>query len=707
MELLLEPMTPSADLLVDVPGRGTVTVPGGRAMTAAAVLKSVAPAAMTNKDGAPRLELWFGRRRYAPRDRPDAGELARVVVAGCGLRGGKGGFGAMLRSMGKAGGGTATRDFGACRDLSGRRLRHVNDEIALERWHEARARNEARKRSGGAAVDEDEAPVAGSHGIRGWHLAVPAWAELPKARKPKSEVRKDARNRNWADEEQDVLASGCTTKDFEAEVTMVDSVHLGFCIAGGDCYVPASANCHADDDWSGCGATPKLRVGDTLKISAALRPHGRNAWNAYKAERIAFASTKGKRGTREKRVDKHIRQPRYVEEALAKKRDARDKEARRRRDDRGAELEYVGSEAMASSVAAGLLAADRSKKQKRKEEEAKASEFRPANSGSASLVTTCLDTVAGEAELKDAGVVHGRSEFATVAVASVEPVAAGKWYYEATILTGGVVQVGWCAGGFEHDDAEGDGVGDDAKSWAFDGCRGRKWTAGADEAYGTGEPWARGDVVGCALDADGGSLSFSVNGTPLGAAFEGLASDVGGFFAALSLEDNEAVRVAIDAADFRFPPPPGHAALGRPADAAPEAPAAADAAPEAPAAAPDAPAAAPEAPAAAEAAPEAPAAAAPPEPPAPEAAPAPAPEPEAAPKPAYVKRAAVAPAALDLGDHTQASLEALGLDRLKAALLALGLKCGGTAADRASRLLSTRGVDRAAWDKKLLAKPGK
>ena len=79
----------------------------------------------------------------------------------------------------------------------------------------------------------------------------------------------------------------------------------------------------------------------------------------------------------------------------------------------------------------------------------------------------------------------------------------------------------------------------------------------------------------------------------------------------------------------------------------------------------------------------------------------------AAPKPAYVKRAAVAPAALDLGDHTQASLEALGLDRLKAALLALGLKCGGTAADRASRLLSTRGVDRAAWDKKLLAKPGK
>ena len=68
----------------------------------------------------------------------------------------------------------------------------------------------------------------------------------------------------------------------------------------------------------------------------------------------------------------------------------------------------------------------------------------------------------------------------------------------------------------------------------------------------------------------------------------------------------------------------------------------------------------------------------------------------------------VAPAALDLGPfETLEALEALGLDRLKAALLALGLKCGGTAADRASRLLSTRGVDRSAWDKKLLAKPGK
>ncbi|CAM9237792.1 unnamed protein product [Discosporangium mesarthrocarpum] len=31
-----------------------------------------------------------------------------------------------------------TRDFGACRDLQGRRLRHVNDEIRLQKWQEDR-----------------------------------------------------------------------------------------------------------------------------------------------------------------------------------------------------------------------------------------------------------------------------------------------------------------------------------------------------------------------------------------------------------------------------------------------------------------------------------------------------------------------------------------------------------------------------------------
>ena len=48
-----------------------------------------------------------------------------VGHVGRGLLGGKGGFGAMLRNAGKSGGGQV-KNFGACRDLTGRRLRHVN-----------------------------------------------------------------------------------------------------------------------------------------------------------------------------------------------------------------------------------------------------------------------------------------------------------------------------------------------------------------------------------------------------------------------------------------------------------------------------------------------------------------------------------------------------------------------------------------------------
>ncbi len=47
------------------------------------------------------------------------------------LLGGKGGFGALLRGAGRA---ALTDNFDACRDLNGRRLRHVNADKKLEDW---------------------------------------------------------------------------------------------------------------------------------------------------------------------------------------------------------------------------------------------------------------------------------------------------------------------------------------------------------------------------------------------------------------------------------------------------------------------------------------------------------------------------------------------------------------------------------------------
>ncbi|XP_069810573.1 splicing regulator SDE2 [Dendropsophus ebraccatus] len=62
----------------------------------------------------------------------------------------------------------------------------------------------------------------------------------------------------------------------------------------------------------------------------------------------------------------------------------------------------------------------------------------------------------------------------------------------------------------------------------------------------------------------------------------------------------------------------------------------------------------------------------------------------------------------DLLSFTSASeLEALGLEKLKVELMALGLKCGGTLQERATRLFSVRGLTREQIDPSLFAKPSK
>ncbi|KAG8123335.1 putative cDNA sequence BC031781 protein [Naja naja] len=57
--------------------------------------------------------------------------------------------------------------------------------------------------------------------------------------------------------------------------------------------------------------------------------------------------------------------------------------------------------------------------------------------------------------------------------------------------------------------------------------------------------------------------------------------------------------------------------------------------------------------------------------------------------------------------NSVAELEAIGLDKLKFELLALGLKCGGTLQERAERLFSVRGLARDQIDPALFAKPSK
>ena len=84
-----------------------------------------------------------------------------------------------------------------------------------------------------------------------------------------------------------------------------------------------------------------------------------------------------------------------------------------------------------------------------------------------------------------------------------------------------IVQFGYCTDGFQKKDHE--GVGDDASSWAVDGCRQRKWHRGVHHPFSS--RWVIGDVIGFLLDmqiAGSAVMSISVNGvfdSPNGVAF--------------------------------------------------------------------------------------------------------------------------------------------------------------------------------------------
>jgi hypothetical protein len=135
---------------------------------------------------------------------------------------------------------------------------------------------------------------------------------------------------------------------------------------------------------------------------------------------------------------------------------------------------------------------------------------------------------------------------------------SGVWYYEVTVLTAGVMQIGWADASFEGSALRGNGVGDDANSWAYDGCRQYRWH-GTSDSWGT--LWKPGDVVGCLVDLRKSNLtmSFSINGSfaaPMGVAFRGL-NFAGGLCPALSYSRGERLVVNFGSGGrpFAFPPP--------------------------------------------------------------------------------------------------------------------------------------------------------
>lgn len=60
-----------------------------------------------------------------------------------------------------------------------------------------------------------------------------------------------------------------------------------------------------------------------------------------------------------------------------------------------------------------------------------------------------------------------------VSVRANTAVFKGKYYYEVKLMSSGIMQIGWCT--LVTPFSEHIGVGDDKTSFAYDGCRIKKW----------------------------------------------------------------------------------------------------------------------------------------------------------------------------------------------------------------------------------------
>lgn len=100
--------------------------------------------ALTSTSGVPGDHLVFynnGRRMVSDESPVDA---LGTIDACLGLPGGKGGFGSMLRALGAQIEKTTNKE--ACRDLSGRRLRDINEETRLKNYVSNAAEREKEKK---------------------------------------------------------------------------------------------------------------------------------------------------------------------------------------------------------------------------------------------------------------------------------------------------------------------------------------------------------------------------------------------------------------------------------------------------------------------------------------------------------------------------------------------------------------------------------
>ena len=165
-----------------------------------------------------------------------------------------------------------------------------------------------------------------------------------------------------------------------------------------------------------------------------------------------------------------------------------------------------------------------------------------------------LIVLGGDVQVSGGTKVRANLHFSSVAASPLTAVSMdsmkGRWFYECTLLSDGLMQIGWANGQFRCEPVNGIGVGDHLHSWAYDGYRSSRWTNKSPEPYG--RRWRSGDVVGALLDLDLLEMRFYLNGEDLGTAFLNFTGPE--VFPALSLNVRQSVRINFGQFRFMYPP---------------------------------------------------------------------------------------------------------------------------------------------------------
>lgn len=133
-------------------------------------------------------------------------------------------------------------------------------------------------------------------------------------------------------------------------------------------------------------------------------------------------------------------------------------------------------------------------------------------------------------------------------------VDSGVWYYEVTVITSGVMQIGWATRNSKFLNYEGYGIGDDEFSLAYDGCRQLIWFNASSRPH-SHRCWKPGDVLGTLLDLDSKHILFYLNGEPLKQAYSDVFKNAkSGFFAAASFMSFQQCEFNFGRKPFKFPP---------------------------------------------------------------------------------------------------------------------------------------------------------